>query len=292
MTNRPGFETPAVDDGMNRYLRNVREVRRLSRDEELTLVERWQRHGDPAARRVLLTANLRAVAAIAVKYRRYGVPLDDLIAEGNLALVHALSKFDARRGTRFMTYASFWVRAYVLNHVLGSFSMVSSGSGALRSKLFFRLRRERAKLLGVVGDSEQADVLLAQALDLRVEVVRKLVRRLEMRDVSVDAGADETVATLLERLSSDEPSHEERLAKLELVGLLRATLASALTALDERERFIAETRLLADEEDQPSLAEIGQRLGVSRERARQLEARAKGKLRPRLEAHAREAGYC
>jgi len=290
MQNQRAFENPAAPDGLNRYLRAVREAPPLDRDEELGLVERWQRHGDRAARRVLLTANLRAVAAIAIKYRFYGVPLDDLIAEGNLALVHALSKFDARRGTRFITYASFWVRAYVLDHVMGSFSMVS-GSGALRSKLFFRLRRERAKLLSLVGDGEQANTLLAKSLGLRVDQVRSMVHRLELRDVSVDGGADPTAVALLERLSSDEPSHEDRLANSELRGQLCRTLESALSELDVRERFIAETRLLVDDEDQPSLAEIGRRLGVSRERARQLETRTKRKLRPRLESHAREAGY-
>ncbi|HEY3498104.1 MAG TPA: sigma factor-like helix-turn-helix DNA-binding protein, partial [Polyangiaceae bacterium] len=143
-----------------------------------------------------------------------------------------------------------------------------------------------------VGDGEQADALLAQSLALRVDKVRSMVRRLEMRDVSVDGGADPAVGVLLDRLSSDEPSHEDRLANRELLGQLSGTLESAMAALDERERFIAETRLLADDEDQPSLAEIGRRLGISRERARQLETRIKRKLRPSLEPHAREAGYC
>jgi RNA polymerase sigma-32 factor len=295
MTQREnlGFELPAVGDGVNRYLRSVKEVRPLSREEELALVERWQGQGDLAARRGLLTANLRSVAAIAFKYRLYGVPLDDLIAEGNLALIHALKKFDPRRGTRFMTYASFWVRAYVLDHVLGAYSIVRSGSAALRSRHFFKLRRERAKLLNLLGgDSEQADQLLAKSLDLRVDQVQSMVRRLETRDVSVDTETDGSVVALVERLSSDEPSHEERLAQLELAGQVRRTLERAMAALDDRERFIANARLLADDEDQPSLAEIGRQLGVSRERARQLEARTKRKLRPKFESHAREAGYC
>ena len=292
MSESPGFEFPAVGDGVTRYLRTVREVRPQSREEELALVERWRNHGDLAARRALLTANLRSVSAIAFKYRLYGVPLEDLIAEGNLALVHALRKFDPRRGTRFMTYAAFWVRAYVLEHVIGSFSIVRAGSSALRSRHFFKLRRERAKLLTLLGDSEQADVHLAQSLDLGVRQVRSMVQRLEMRDVSVDADADGSVVALVERLSSDEPSHEERLAKLELAEQVRGTLERAMAALDDRERFIAEVRLLADDEDQPSLAELGRQLGVSRERARQLEARTKRKLRPKFESHAREAGYC
>jgi RNA polymerase sigma-32 factor len=291
MSEKFGSEGPDAGERFTRYLRTVRGVRQLSREEELALVERWREQGDLAARRELLTVSLRSVAAIAFKYRRYGVPIDDLIAEGNLALVHALKKFDPRRGTRFMTYASFWVRAYVLDHVIGSFSIVRGGSAALRSRHFFRLRRERARLLTMTGSSEEADAVLAKSLGLRVGHVQSMVRRLEMRDVSFDADADGGVA-LVERLSSDEPSHEERLARLELAVQMRGTLERALASLDERERLIATTRLLANHEDQPSLAEIGRKLGVSRERARQLEARTKRKLRPKFAAHAREAGYC
>jgi RNA polymerase sigma-32 factor len=290
MTPSP-FEIPSASDGMAHYLRVVRQARKLDRAEELALVERWQQHGDLRARSALLTANLRAVVAIAIKYRRYGVPLDDLIAEGNFALVHALAKFDPSRGNRFMTYAAFWVRAHILNHVIGSFSMVGAGSGVLRTKLFFKLRRERTRILNLVGEGEQADALLAQSLGLGVDTVRGMVRRLEGRDISLDATPFDGATPLLERLVSQEPSHEDRFAAHELSGQLQSTLESALARLDERERFIARTRLLADDGEQPSLAEIGRRLGVSRERARQLETRTKRKLRPDLELHAREAGF-
>jgi RNA polymerase sigma-32 factor len=284
------FENSAEQDRLSRYLREVRDTPPLGRGEELALFERWRNQGDLSARRALLTANLRAVAAIAFKYRRYGVPLDELVAEGNLALVHALSKFDPTRGNRFMTYAAFWVRAHILNHVIGSFSMVGAGSGALRTKIFFKLRRERTRILNLVGEGEQADALLAQSLGLAVDTVRGMVRRLEARDVSLEGGIVDGATPLVERMVSPDPSHEERLADLELSGRLRTTVERAFAELDARERFIAEKRLLADDEDQPSLAEIGKRLGVSRERARQLETRAKRKLRPALEPHAREAG--
>jgi RNA polymerase sigma-32 factor len=281
---------PHGRDGLTHYLEAVRRAPKLDRDAELALVRRWQQAGDLDARRTLLTANLRAVSAIAFKYRRYGVPLDELVAEGNLALVHALSKFDPARGTRFMTYAAFWVRAHVLNHVIGSFSMVGAGSGVLRTKVFFKLRRERTRILNLVGEGEHADALLAQSLGLAVDTVRSMVNRLESRDVSLDGTPLDGTLPLVERMKSPEPSHEETLADLECSERLHGTLASALTELDERERFIAEQRLLADAEDQPSLAEIGRTLGVSRERARQLETRAKRKLRPKLEGYAREVG--
>jgi RNA polymerase sigma-32 factor len=292
MVDLRSFGLPAAHTGLEHYLKQVRNARRLEREEELALFERWQNHGDLAARQTLLLANLRAVSAIAFKYQRYGVSLDELVAEGNLALVHALSRFDPSRGTRFMTYAAFWVRAHVLNHVIGSFSMVGAGSGVLRTKLFFKLRRERTRILNLVGEGEQADVLLANSLGLAVDTVRGMVRRLEARDVSIDTSASDGTAPLVDRMVSPDPSHEETLADLELSRSLRETLENAFASLDARERFIAESRLLADGEDQPSLAEIGRRLGVSRERARQLETRTKRKLRPKLELYAREAGIC
>jgi RNA polymerase sigma-32 factor len=289
MTPDPEF-LPNGRDGLTHYLDAVRRAPKLDRDEELALVRRWQQSGDLAARRTLLTANLRAVSAIAFKYRRYGVSLDELVAEGNLALVHALSKFDASRGTRFMTYAAFWVRAHVLNHVIGSFSMVGAGSGVLRTKVFFKLRRERTRILNLVGEGDHADALLAQSLGLAVDTVRGMVSRLEARDVSLDGAPPDGTLPLVERMTSPEPNHEETFADRECSAMLQEALSSALSELDERERFIAERRLLSDSEDQPSLAEIGRTLGVSRERARQLETRAKRKLRPKLEPYAREAG--
>ena len=289
MNPEPLFIAPGRD-GLTHYLEAVRRAPKLDREEEGALVRRWQQTGDLDARRTLLTANLRAVSAIAFKYRRYGVPLDELVAEGNLALVHALSKFDPSRGTRFMTYAAFWVRAHVLNHVIGAFSMVGAGSGVLRTKVFFKLRRERTRILNLVGEGDHADAMLAQSLGLAVDTVRSMVRQLEARDVSLDVSPVDGTAPLVERMTSPEPSHEETLAELEVSEQLQGTVASALSELDDRERFITERRLLAEGDEQPSRAEIGRTLGVSRERARQLETRAKRKLRPKLELYAREAG--
>jgi DNA-directed RNA polymerase sigma subunit (sigma70/sigma32) len=132
---------PAAPNQLTRKLTATRQAQPPGREEELALLERWRRDGDRAARDRLLTADLRAVAAIAYRYRHYGVPLDELIAVGNIALLNALSG----RGARFMTYAAFWVRAHVLNAVVESFSMVGAGSGAPRTKMFFKLRRERAR---------------------------------------------------------------------------------------------------------------------------------------------------
>jgi RNA polymerase sigma-32 factor len=276
--------TRSDDTRLSRYISMANAITPLERDEEVRLVEAWQRHGDVRARSALLAAQLRYVVVIALKYRRYRVSLDDLIAEGNLGAVHALSKFDSNRGLRFVTYASYWIRAYMLNHIIQSWSLVG-GSSAMRSKVFFKLRRERIRLVNLVGDGDQANVLLAQSMNLPLSKVVSMVRRLEARDVSLDAKVrDDSDATLLDLLESPVENPEQAVANDEEALKLREAVESAVRVLDERERYIVDHRLMADSEDELSLAEIGRRLGVSRERARQLETRTRGKIRAGLVA--------
>jgi RNA polymerase sigma-32 factor len=273
-----------------RYLASVHARTPLSREQELELLHR-HRAGDVHAKEELLAAHLRYVVAIAVRYRRYGVPLEELVSEGNFGLVHALGKFDEHRGTRFVTYAAYWIRAYILNHVIRSWSLVGSGSGALRSKMFFKLRRERVRIANQVGDGPEADALLAESLGMPEATVKAMLRRLEARDVSLDAKPfDGSTTTLGDLLVAGDEDQEATLSSTEFEGRVRDAVTSAVAGLDERERYIAEKRLMADSEDELSLAEIGRRLGVSRERARQLEARAKKKLRARIEEHSKRSG--
>jgi len=219
-----------IDPAVSRYITMVQHLPRLTREEELEIATRWRTERDEKAKDALVRAHLRYVVAIALKYRRYGLPLAELIAEGNFGVVHALSKFEPERGNRFVTYAAYWIRAYMLNYIIRSWSLVSAGSGALRSKMFFKLRRERVRITNLVGEGDKADEMLAERFNMpKAQAVRV-----------------------------------------------------ALEALDVRERFIVEKRLMADSEDELSLAEIGRRLGVSRERARQLEARAKRKLKNQI----------
>jgi len=273
------------------YLNRVRSYPVLNREEELVLVASWLEGKDTVARERLLAAHLRYVVAIALRYRRYGVPIEELVSEGNFGLVHALGKFEPSRGTRFVTYAAYWIRAYVLNHVIRSWSLVGVGSGALRSKMFFRLRRERVRIANLVGEGGEADSMLAQAMGLPEATVQAMVRRLDARDVSLDSKPfDDSSASLADLLASGDRSQEETLAASERDDQVRSAVQSAMLELDERERYIAEKRLMADHEEELSLAEIGRRLGVSRERARQLEVRTKRKLRRRIEELARRSG--
>jgi RNA polymerase sigma-32 factor len=255
----------------------------LSRENELALMLKWTETKDETARQAIVESHLRYVVAIALKYRRYGMPISELIAEGNFGVVHALNKFDPSRGTRFVTYAAYWIRAYILNHVIRSWSLVGVGSGALRSKMFFKLRRERVRITNLVGEGDHADELLAQALQLPKAKVVSMVRRLESHDVSLDAKVfDDSATTLGDTLLATGISQEESLGSNELGHQLRDVVRTAVSTLDKRERYIVEKRLMADTEEELSLAEIGRRLGVSRERARQLEARAKRKLKSQI----------
>jgi len=272
-----------IDPSVSRYITMVQHLPRLTREDELEIATRWCRDSDEKAKDALVRAHLRYVVAIALKYRRYGLPLAELIAEGNFGVVHALSKFEPERGNRFVTYAAYWIRAYMLNYIIRSWSLVSAGSGALRSKMFFKLRRERVRITNLVGEGDRADELLAERFGMPKAQISAMLRRLDGRDVSLDSKVfDDSVTTLVDTLQSPDESQEDTFSGRQVRDQLSDAVRSALDGLDQRERFIVEKRLMADSDDELSLAEIGRRLGVSRERARQLEARAKRKIKTQI----------
>lgn len=272
-----------LDSALSRYMAMVQRFPKLDREQEAALCTAWRDASDVAAKEQLVRCHLRYVVAIALKYRRYGLPLTELIAEGNFGIVHALTKFDIDRGNRFVTYAAYWIRAYILNYIIRSWSLVGVGSGALRSKMFFKLRRERARITNLVGEGEHADEMLAERFNMSREQIQGMVRRLEARDVSLDARVfDDAVTTIVETLAAPSDNQEVTFSSSQTAVNAREVVQAAILMLDRRERYIVEHRLMADAEDELSLAEIGRRLGVSRERARQLESRAKRKLKQRI----------
>ena len=269
-----------TDGALSRYMERVRQIPTLSREDEHDLAV-LVRAGDQDAADRLVEANLRFVVAVALQYRRYAIPLADLLAEGNLGLMMAVRKFDPDRGTRFVTYAGYWIRAFVLDLVVKSTTMVGAGSGPLRSKLFFRLRRERAKVANLTSDPDEALTLMAERFDVTPRKMEGMLRRLDSRDVSLSAPVfDDANSTLQDALPGKDADLETSYVDAERQRLLELHLGEALGGLDTRERYIVEQRYMADES--VSLAELGRELGVSRERARQLEARAKKKLKKRL----------
>lgn len=275
---------------MNRGARNAscwalsERTLRLGREEEYELACRFRDARDHKAAARLLKGHLRSVIAVATRYRRYGVPLEELVAEGAFGMVQALYKFEPGSGIRFATYANHWIRAYVLEHVIRSWSLVGGGSGPLRSRLFFRVRRERGRATALLGEGPAADGELARRLGVSEPVAREMVQRLEARDVSVESrvGGDDG-PRLLDLLPCEADQERNLVARQEQLRREQA-VASAIPTLDARERFIAERRLMAESADELSLAEISRHMGVSRERARQLEMRTKRKLRERLAA--------
>ena len=271
----------SIDGATARYIEAARAVPPLDREEEAKLVAAAQAGDRRAADRIAL-AHLRDVICLARKHRYYGIPLADLIGEGNLGLMRALEKFDPGRGVRFATYATYWIRSFIVSHVLRSWTLVGGQMGVLRSNLFFRLRRERARLECLYGSSPRTNQLLAERLNLSEDELRPMVERLDARDVSLDGPTHPgSTAPFGESLAAPDDAEKDNDVEKRR-RQIAAALRRALPKLDDRERFIAEARLLADTADQLSLADIGRRLGVSRERARQLETRTCAKIRRAL----------
>lgn len=260
----------------------ARQAPRLSREEERELIARWQTTGDKKAAELLTKCSLRFVVSVAYKLRHYEVPIDVLISEGNLGLVRAMEKFDLQQETRFSTYATYWIRYYMNDYIMRSWSMVGGGSGALKTRVFFRLRRERARAWNLYGEGEKADQVVAERLEMTRKAVARLTRQLEQRDVSLNAPTREDSTTMLIDTLESDSDHVAYVSRSQAMAKLRPVLNDALETLNARERAIVEQRLMAYAEDEQSLSSLGESFGVSRERVRQIEEIVKAKLRSYL----------
>ncbi|WP_417836552.1 RNA polymerase sigma factor RpoH [Thalassospira tepidiphila] len=275
------IKLPAVsqEEGFSGYLREVWKFPMLTADEEYMLAHRYQDHDDTEAAHKLVTSHLRLVAKIAFGYRGYGLPMADLVAEGNTGLMRAVQKFDPERGFRLSTYAMWWIRAAVTEYILQSWSMVKLGTMAAQKKLFFSLRKAKRQL-NIYDNGElspeEADQV-AEKLGVTGREALEMNRRLAARDFSLNTPMpkDEGME-YLDTLSSDAPSPEALVADAEERVLHNGMLKNALGELPEREQEIIRARFLSD--DPITLEKLGERFGVSRERVRQLEARAFKKI--------------
>lgn len=271
------IKLPAVsqEEGFSGYLREVWKFPMLTADEEYMLAHRYQDHGDTEAAHKLVTSHLRLVAKIAFGYRGYGLPMADLVSEGNTGLMRAVQKFDPERGFRLSTYAMWWIRASVTEYILQSWSMVKLGTMAAQKKLFFSLRKAKRQLNiydnGELSPEQAAQV--AERLGVTNREALEMNRRLAARDFSLNTPMpkDEGME-YIDTLSSDAPSPEALVADAEERALHNGMLKNALGELPEREQEIIKARFLSDEPI--TLEKLGERFGVSRERVRQLEARA------------------
>jgi RNA polymerase sigma-32 factor len=260
----------------------------LEPEEEYMLAHRFADHGDTAAAHKLVTSHLRLVAKIAMGYRFYGLPVSDLISEGNVGLMRAVKKFEPERGFRLATYAMWWIKAAINEYVLNSWSLVKVGTVAAQKKLFFNLRKLKAKLgLYEEGDLPMEAVSnIAKRLDVSTQDVIDMNRRMSRADASLNQMVAEDGDTeRQDLLVDDKPSQEAVLMEKQDRVLGAGLLREALTTLTERERKIIEERRLVD--NPRTLEEIGAEYGISRERVRQIENRAFAKLQKSVLAASR-----
>jgi RNA polymerase sigma-32 factor len=267
---------PVTTDTFDHYMVQVNRFDLLSVEEEYELASRHMQAGDTEAAHRLVCANLRFVVKVANEYRGYGLRLLDLVQEGNIGLMMAVRKFDPERGTRLITYAVWWIRAYIQSYVMRSWSMVKIGTTQMQKKLFFKLAQTRKALRNLTGTEEIEDI--ARELDVKEDVVVEMTQRMGSRDTSLDVELTEGEGyTLLSTLKDEGESQEEMLLAQEEQQLNVQKTTAALAELKPRERHIVEQRILADTPS--TLQDLANEYGISRERVRQIEQKALGKLR-------------
>jgi RNA polymerase sigma-32 factor len=286
----------SVDKNSQQLIERARRAPKLSWEQERECIRAWQSSGDRRAAGRVIEANLRHVVFTALKFKNYGIPVGDLISEGNIGLMKALERFDASRNVRFATYANYWVRAQVVMGVLDSWSMLSGPRGALDSRVFFRLRRERARLASQTGQQAapgepSVQEQLATQFGVSERRMEEMLSQLDSRGVSLDATTPGQEHRLMDDLAS-EAEQSVGLEEREQSVQLERILERVRTELDPREAYILERRLMADPEDKLSLGQIGQHFGVSRERVRQIEVRAQKKLRNQAQQEELGMGSC
>jgi len=278
------------DGGLSRYLTEIRKFPMLAKDEEFMLAKAWREHEDPEAAHRLVTSHLRLVAKIAMGYRGYGLPIGEVISEGNVGLMQAVKKFEPDRGFRLATYAMWWIRASIQEYILRSWSLVKMGTTAAQKKLFFNLRKAKSEISALDEGDLHPDQVSAIATKLGVldsEVI-SMNRRLAGPDASLNAplraDSENEWQDWLE--DKDAVSQETHLAETEEYSLRMGLLEEAMSELTDRERHILTERRLKDE---PSTLEaLAAEYGVSRERVRQIEVRAFEKLQKAMRSAAHE----
>lgn len=271
-TNLPVLSS---EGGLSRYLQEIRKFPMLEPDEEYMLAKRYKEHEDPGAAQRLITSHLRLVAKIAMGYRGYGLPISEVISEGNVGLMHAVKRFEPEKGFRLATYAMWWIRAAIQEYVLRSWSLVKIGTTAAQKRLFFNLRKVKGQIAALDDGNLHPDQIKQIATTLRVseEDVVSMNQRLS-GDASLNAPmrADEGASEWQDWLADDTPDQETVLGDSEEFTERMGMLTNAMQDLNEREKAIFQARRLRDEP--ATLEELAQEYNVSRERIRQIEVRA------------------
>ncbi|MCW0235615.1 MAG: RNA polymerase sigma factor RpoH [Ferrovibrio sp.] len=283
----------SIEGGLSRYLSDIRRFPMLEPQEEFMLAKAWRDHGDVDAAHKLVTSHLRLVAKIAMGYRGYGLPVGELISEGNVGMMQAVKRFDPDKGFRLSTYAMWWIRASIQEYILRSWSLVKIGTTAAQKKLFFNLRRLRGQMKAIDGGQltpEQVEKIATQLAVSKDEVIT-MDRRLAAPDHSLNAplrGDEEGSSEWQDWLVDETPNQEARLVEGDEFDSRKQLLANAMKDLNERERDILMQRRLTEEPT--TLEDLSARYGISRERVRQIEVRAFEKLQKAVRNAALEQG--
>jgi RNA polymerase sigma-32 factor len=267
------------EGNLSRYLQEIRRFPMLEPEEEFMLAKRWREHGDSEAAHRLVTSHLRLVAKIAMGYRGYGLPLSELISEGNVGMMQAVKRFDPDRGFRLATYAMWWIRASIQEYILHSWSLVKMGTTAAQKKLFFNLRKAKNQMKAMEEGDLPPDKVkaIAKQLDVPEQDVIQMNRRLMSPDHSLNAPLrEEGEGEWQDWLVDESDNQEVKLGESEELKRRQRMLTQAMGSLNERERYILTERRLRD--DPTTLEDLSQKYGISRERVRQIEVRAFEKL--------------
>jgi RNA polymerase sigma-32 factor len=275
MARATALPSLTAETGLSRYLEEIRRFPMLEPQEEYMLAKSWREHGDRDAAHRLVTSHLRLVAKIAMGYRGYGLPISEVISEGNVGLMQAVKRFEPEKGFRLATYAMWWIKAAIQEYILRSWSLVKMGTTANQKKLFFNLRKAKSKISALEDGDMRPDQVatIAKRLGVGEQDVIDMNRRLG-GDVSLNAPIrnDGDTGEWQDWLVDDRDNQEATLTESEELGNRRRALSDALSVLNDRERRIFEARRLA--EDPVTLEELADEFGVSRERVRQIEVRA------------------
>ncbi|SNS47201.1 RNA polymerase sigma factor RpoH [Tropicimonas sediminicola] len=293
MSNYTSLPAPSPEQGLNRYLQEIRKFPMLEPEEEYMLAKRWVDHQDTEAAHKMVTSHLRLAAKIAMGYRGYGLPQAEVISEANVGLMQAVKRFDPEKGFRLATYAMWWIRASIQEYILRSWSLVKLGTTSAQKKLFFNLRKAKSRIGALEeGDMRPENVTrIATDLGVTEEEVISMNRRLSGGDASLNAtvGSDgDTTTQWQDWLEDEDADQAEQYAESNEMSVRRDLLLEAMDALNDREKDILTQRRLA--EPPVTLEELSSVYDVSRERIRQIEVRAFEKLQKRMKELAREKG--
>jgi RNA polymerase sigma-32 factor len=270
------LEVPAVTGALDVYIAEINKFQILTAEQEFEFAVRFKKYNDMEAAEKLVVSNLRFVVKIAHEYRNYGMKLADLVQEGNIGLMHAVKKFDPYKGYRLISYAVWWIRAYIQNYLIKTWSLVKIGTTQAQRKLFFKMKQAR-KRLEDLSEKHAEFAEIAESLGVKPEEIMEMETRMGSRDLSLNAVIDEDgESTHMDFLTYDGEDQETAVIRKEEMAIVRRNIAGALAKLNEKESFIIRNRVMAD--NPMTLQEVGDHFRITRERARQIEKQALKKM--------------